>query len=470
MPELIIYLLKANVALILFYLAYLLVLRKLTFYHLNRLFLVFGIVFSAVYPIIDLNELFSRHQELAAIQTYAVAIPVFTPTAITEQAETFNYWLIPVALFWIGSALMVVRLIVQFLSLYKIHCASEPDTYKGIAFRKVSGISEAFSFWKTIYLNPSQHRTPELESILKHEQIHVRGWHTLDVLLAELSTVFYWFNPGVWLMKKAMKENLEFIADQHVVDAGVDKKEYQYLLLKVVGATQPQITNQFNFPSLKRRIAMMNKMPTSKTNQLRLLIALPLVSVLLVAFRSADLPMLQNEANKDRALQDNANQPDTYKAFLSRNLTVKYVDWTLNDGKDGNNFINIHLKSGAIEKYNLNDSKSIATAESKYGTLPNLPAPPPPIPNNLTEYIPEENNRHADHKAFLKRNPDVKEIGWQIGEMKDRTVRLLVIYLKSGEKEVYDLDHSYLVARAENKYGELPNLPPPPPPVMIKKN
>jgi hypothetical protein len=470
MPELILYLLKANIALALFYLTYYLVLRKLTFYHLNRFFLVLGIVFSAIYPLIDLNELFNSHQELAAIQNYAVVIPAYTLTATPEQAATFDYWLIPVTLFWAGSAFMFARLLMQFLSLYKIHRASEPDTYQGVAFRKVNGISEAFSFWKTIYLNPSQHRTPELESILKHEQIHVHGLHTLDVLLAEISTVFYWFNPGAWLIKNAMKENLEFIADQHVVDAGVDKKEYQYLLLKVVGATQPQITNQFNFPSLKRRIAMMNKMPSTKANQLRLLIALPLVAMLLVAFRNAELPMSGNKASVETTLQDNANQPDAYKAFLNRNPTIKYVDWTLSDRKDGENFINIYLKSGTIEKYDLNNSKSIATAESKYGTLPNLPAPPPPIPNNLTEYIPEEGNRHDDHKAFLKRNPEVKEIGWRMGEINDRTIRLLVIFLKSGGTEVYDLDHSYLVAKAENKYGELPNLPPPPPPVRLKKN
>ncbi|WP_040574301.1 hypothetical protein [Pontibacter sp. BAB1700] len=197
MPTLLLYLLKANVALVLFYLAYHLVLRKLTFYHLNRLFLVFGILFSAAYPLVDLTELFSRHEELAAVQSYAIVIPDWAPAAIPEQAPAFDYWLIPVALFWLGCGLMLLRLIVQFVSLYRIHRTSVPATYQGVAFRKVPGISEAFSFWKTIYLNPAQHQSPELESILRHEQIHVNGWHTLDVLLAELSTVFYWFNPGV---------------------------------------------------------------------------------------------------------------------------------------------------------------------------------------------------------------------------------------------------------------------------------
>lgn len=295
MPTLLLYLLKANVALVLFYLAYYLVLRKLTFYHLNRLFLVFGILFSAIYPLVDLSKLFSRHEELAVVQSYAIVIPEWTPTAVPEQAPAFDYWLIPVGLFWLGCGLMLLRLIVQFVSLYRIHRTSVPASYQGVAFRKVPGISEAFSFWKTIYLNPAQHKSPELESILRHEQIHVNGWHTLDVLLAEVSTLFYWFNPGVWLMKQAMKENLEFIADQHVVNAGVDRVAYQYLLLKVVGATQPQLANQFNFPSLKRRIAMMNKMPTNKASRLRLLVVLPIVAALIVGFSGTAQTLEQDQ-------------------------------------------------------------------------------------------------------------------------------------------------------------------------------
>ena len=378
MPALLLYLLKANVALVLFYLAYHLVLRKLTFYHLNRLFLVFGIVFSAVYPLVDLTELFSRHQELAVVQSYAIVIPDWSATAIPEQAPAFDYWAIPVALFWLGCGLLLLRMMVQFVSLYRIHQSSVPASFQGVEFRKVAGISEAFSFWKTIYLNPAQHQSPELESILRHEQIHVNGWHTLDVLLAELNTVFYWFNPGAWLMKKAMKENLEFIADQHVVNAGVDRVAYQYLLLKVVGATQPQLANQFNFPSLKRRIAMMNKMPTKKANRLRLLVVLPLVTVLLVAFRGAP-PVTEAIASIESEItKQDANIPDTESLLnqLKQNQAIKSARSKKIDGKDA---IVIALKGGGTEVYFVSDAASLAELERKY-VRQELP-PPPPAPD-----------------------------------------------------------------------------------------
>ncbi|WP_242926741.1 M56 family metallopeptidase [Pontibacter vulgaris] len=401
MPTLLLYLLKVNIALVLFYLAYQLVLRKLTFYTLNRLFLVFGIVFSTVYPFIDLAGLFAAHEPI--VNAYMITIPAWAIAAQpAAQATPSDYWQLPVYLFWAGLIVMLVRFILQFVSLYKLHAASEPAKYKNIGFREVKSMSHAFSFWQTIYLNPAQHTPEELESILRHEMIHITGWHTLDVLLTELSTVFYWFNPGAWLIKKAVKENLEFIADQHVVDTGVDKREYQYLLLKVVGATQPQIANQFNFPSLKQRIVMMNKKQSSKANQLKLLIVLPLVTVLLFAFRSADTKALTapkvatsvapafTPPNQDESFifkldeveyyKDKAKWPEDYKDFLKRNPGVQQVGWKFNNKKEYNlESIVIYLKNGETEVYDYNKNPRIPAAEAKYGTLPNLPPPPPPV-------------------------------------------------------------------------------------------
>ncbi|MGN6511353.1 MAG: M56 family metallopeptidase, partial [Chitinophaga sp.] len=66
MTALFIYLVKANIALCLFYLAYRLGLRRLTFYTLNRVFLITGIVFSSLFPLVDVNDFFTRNETIAA--------------------------------------------------------------------------------------------------------------------------------------------------------------------------------------------------------------------------------------------------------------------------------------------------------------------------------------------------------------------------------------------------------------------
>ena len=445
MPALLLYLLKVNAALALFYLAYHLVLRKLTFYHLNRAFLLCGVIFSTMYPLVDLSELFSQHEELSAVNAYVAAIPAWTATGnLPEQTESFNLWQIPVFLFWAGTAVVAMRLGLQFVSLYSVHLASEPAAHRGIGYRKVGGISEAFSFWQTIYLNPARHNTPELESILRHEQIHVKGWHTLDVLVAELCTVFYWFNPGVWMMKKAIKENLEFIADQSVVKAGVDRKEYQYLLLKVVGASQPQIANQFNFPSLKRRIAMMNKMPSTKPHLLKFLAVIPLAAVVLLAFNGVAQPQASDTDAAETAEYTKVGPA----IYIKTAPTFTTACWT------APHTLTITPVTGEADVYQLNNEQDLAKAYRKYGLY---------LPDNETydkvlASIPETAKEKRpqlvdEYKDFYARNPQVRKLEWT-------TTNQIIIRLESTE-EIYDLEDKASRAAAEKKYGRLPSTPPP---------
>ncbi len=52
------------------------------------------------------------------------------------------------------------------------------------------------------------------------------------MIWAEVLCILNWYNPFAWLIKKVIRQNLEFIADQKVLQNGLDKKQYQYLLLK----------------------------------------------------------------------------------------------------------------------------------------------------------------------------------------------------------------------------------------------
>jgi TonB-dependent SusC/RagA subfamily outer membrane receptor len=125
----------------------------------------------------------------------------------------------------------------------------------------------------------------------------------MDILFAELLTIFNWYNPFAWLIRYSIRQNLEFIADRQVVENGFDKKDYQYHLLKVVGQAQYRLANNFNFSSLKKRITMMNKIRSARVQLLKFLFILPLPAVLLVAFRDRYTGL--------RYHRDGVAQPDT---------------------------------------------------------------------------------------------------------------------------------------------------------------
>ncbi|WP_257669021.1 M56 family metallopeptidase [Parapedobacter tibetensis] len=281
MPDIMVYLLKANLSIILFYLGYRFLLRKLTFYNLNRFYLLFALVFSASYPLLDVASWIAKRKVVLPHEVdYLIVDWQPVPT------ETFSLWSWILTLVAMGSSWLMIRLLIRLVSLWQAHRASRPATWRQFRYRQIFGAILPFSFWRNIYLNAYRHDEKELAEIFTHEQVHVHGLHTLDVLLAELSSICCWFNPGVWLIRHAIQENLEFITDKRVLQEGVDKKNYQYSLLRIgqYAAKNPVLATNFSFRSLKRRIMMMNKKKSSKLNLGRYMLTAPVIAVFVLVF------------------------------------------------------------------------------------------------------------------------------------------------------------------------------------------
>lgn len=285
MPATFVFLLKVNIALLLFCAGYYLVLRPLTFYTLNRIYLLTAILFASIYPQINFSAFVQRHEELAKPMEQ-IALNWQSPAQLVNQpVQTFDYWYWLSIIFWTGTGLLLIRLALQLLSLLRLYQNSKPQYIGGHLVRVMDKDAAPFSFWRSIYVNPAKHEPADLKSILLHEQVHVNQWHTADILLAELSSIFYWFNPGIWLIKRAVRENIEFITDRKILKNGIDSKAYQYSLVNVsFNNNQPGIVNHFNISTIKKRIIMMNAKRSSKLNLTRYAFVVPAVMALLLVF------------------------------------------------------------------------------------------------------------------------------------------------------------------------------------------
>lgn len=275
MPNIWIYLVKANIALVLFYLGYRYGLRRLTFYTLNRGYLLVGIVVSATFPLINLRELLGSRRSIAVVP--------YTPDwnlvrSYVVAPASVSLWDVLTCVFWGGVTVMAIRFILQLLSIARIHLRSTDEIIFHQHVRRMEDHLNPFSFFGHIYVNPVLHPPDQLKNVIAHEQVHARGLHSIDILLAEIHKVFYWFNPGAWLMKRAVAENLEFITDRRILSLGVDRRRYQYSLLKA-GCAAPgaAMVNHFNLSHLRKRIVMMNRARSTRVQLLRYLLLLPLI-------------------------------------------------------------------------------------------------------------------------------------------------------------------------------------------------
>ena len=88
-----------------------------------------------------------------------------------------------------------------------------------------------FSFFNHIFIHPEYHKQEDLDVIMAHEEVHIRERHWIDLLVIELFTLVFWFNPISWLLEQAIKQNHEYLADQGVLSRGQSPARYQLLLV-----------------------------------------------------------------------------------------------------------------------------------------------------------------------------------------------------------------------------------------------
>jgi hypothetical protein len=288
MPIVPLFLFKLSVSLTVVWCFYQVALRRLTFYKLNRWYLFGYTLLSFFIPLINIGPMIPEGPagEPIMIQYIPAIGGVSQTAALPVQAHTgMSGWTVLLWVLAAGSVLLLARVIVRWVSLIRLRRKARLIGGNGVKIYQVDGPVIPFSFGNAIYINQNLHTEREWEDIILHEYVHIRQRHTVDILIAELICIVNWYNPFAWLIRYSIRQNLEFIADQQVLDKGVDRKGYQYHLLKVMGEPRYRLANNFNFSSLKKRIVMMNQMRSARVHLLKLLFLLPLAAVLLVAFR-----------------------------------------------------------------------------------------------------------------------------------------------------------------------------------------
>lgn len=281
MESLLTYIIQVNLLLGIIYLGYIGLLKGLTFYFLNRAYFLVGGLFAFLYPFLDLKSLFVQRGLNIGVVGEQISLYMMEP----EVQRQLTLGRLVEIVFVAGAVLLFLKFVFQLVSLLRIHLNSTSDQWRTYLFRNVLIPIVPFSFLNKIYVNKDQHLDAELKDIFKHEDIHVKGLHSLDILLFEMILVCCWYNPFVWLMRRAIRQNLEFLTDQQVLDKGIDKQTYQYSLLNVSKkGTSVGLSNQFNFKLLKRRIMMMNKKRSSKIELSKYAFLLPIFLLTGAAF------------------------------------------------------------------------------------------------------------------------------------------------------------------------------------------
>ncbi|MCY2686129.1 M56 family metallopeptidase [Salinimicrobium sp. TH3] len=392
-----IYFLKAVACLSILLLFYKLLLEKENMHNFKRFFLLMVPVISFGIPAISFPE-------YVIISSRGTAS--LSEVSISTAAANFPLFEILLSSFYImGLIFFGSRFLINLNSLLK-RARNNPkvETLEATHVLLKDDISP-HTFWSYIYLNRNKFENDQIpQEVMDHELAHVRQKHTADILFMELLQVLLWFLPLVYLLKKAVRLNHEFLADSAALQKAENIGLYQEILLSFSSGEQNNLVNSINYQSIKKRFTVMKKQPSQKAILVRTIIFLPLLAILLYSFSSRETIMLEEYKPNDELFQEKAT-PE---------MVTDYNKWAKHNNENKNAFVKVEVwkrmkyiysimtpaqKKEAEEFPDLNPNYIITieevenhsknkTSRERNGEVPSPPPPPPAPPVSEDGQIP----------------------------------------------------------------------------------
>jgi hypothetical protein len=253
---------KSILSLGVLYVFFLLVLSHIKTFHFNRFFLLGSLAFSLAIPFISIpvNDTALPIIQSAGKVSLSSTIEYsgeFIASKEVEQNPMISY----LPYFYAAiSLILLLRFSVNLFSIAKTIIKNQKIKKAGFSIVLLSNQIIPYSFFRYVLVNEKQYQAGTIdEALIQHEISHCRQWHSLDILFVELMKVVFWINPFIWLMKKSVQLNHEFLADNKVL-LNHDLANYKNLLVNlVIKHNSGILISNFNFSFTKQRLKMMTK-------------------------------------------------------------------------------------------------------------------------------------------------------------------------------------------------------------------
>ena len=274
------YLLEANIYLAVFYAGYCIFLNKETYYTLNRVYLLLSCIISFVLPLLQVGM-------LKPVDQGVVSTVFIVPTSLKSAPnQAISISVSPedilIYAYCLGVIILLTILIFKLYKLVQITRTANKiadDRYKIVP---IEDSDTAFSFFNYLFIGSKLKGT---DIIIRHEMVHIRQKHTLDVLFLEFIKIINWFNPFVYLLQNSLKTVHEYIADEQTAAFENDTLSYSsFLVNNAYGLNGSSVTHSFfNYNLLKKRIIMLNQKRSGNLARLKYLVAVPICAAALCA-------------------------------------------------------------------------------------------------------------------------------------------------------------------------------------------
>ena len=365
MKETLQYFIQSGFSMTVLYGVYWLLLRKETCFTCNRVFLMFALLFSALIPFT--SGMFSNG--IISGQYYVMLEPIIVGPEIQAGAAT-GYDIANILL-WVyltGVIFNLIRIFVQATRLVILAHKTGISREYGVNVVYTNKNVANFSFFNIVFLSNSVGSRQNIERIITHEKAHISQMHFIDLIIIEILTTVFWFNPVIWLYRRSLIAVHEYLADEYVLSQGIEKSGYQELLInQSFGLPVLALANNFNQSLIKRRFIMMSKTKSKFKTVTKLIFVVPVVLTIVFIVSCTNSPKdetrpvppdnasrIQDSEKPDKVIFDVVEQMPQYPGgdearikYLSKNL--KYPEEARREGIEGKVFVTFVVeKDGSI--------------------------------------------------------------------------------------------------------------------------
>jgi beta-lactamase regulating signal transducer with metallopeptidase domain len=300
--SILIYLIKVNLAILLFGALYRVAFRNLSFFQWNRFFLLGSVALSTILPLLRLQwkSTMVAVADLGGIDWTYMDQLATSPVVLTEQAGSWSPGSVLLFLYIVVSLSFLIRSALRFRHLSKSVAGAQRIRRGRITVYVQDQPMGSFTLFRRIYLDP--HAYDEyLRPVLRHEMVHAYQLHSLDLILMDFVVAMLWFNPFVFVLRRYVRENHEYLADHYAYGGQGSLIEYlECLKAETIRYFSPLPASYFKSSTIKKRIIMLTNNKSNSSRKWRYLGILPIVALSIVLFhtpadQSLALPVMDAE-------------------------------------------------------------------------------------------------------------------------------------------------------------------------------
>lgn len=371
------YLFKSVIALSCLYTFYWFIMRNETYYSWNRMFLLFSLIISFVFPMFNFTVQSISSETITNI-IEPVVVGEYLPASNPLKTNTLSILSI---IYISGAVFFSLRLLLNFAKILFLYQRFPRCKYFGFNAVVLNGDQSPFTFFNILFISQVDYESGKIDEMIVHERAHKEEYHSIDILLLEIMTIIQWFNPFVWLFRLALKSEHEFIADNKVLHEGFDNVKYQKLLFeKSLGITSFDLTNAFNYSLLKKRLKMMTARKSSSLVKIKYLLSMPLLLITIMlltininsygqedkVYTDVDVMAKYKNGNLDELrnfLAENLKYPES--AAKSNTMGTIYVQF---DVEKKGKVSNVQIVRSDVKKSNVDEVVVVAKSNENSKT------------------------------------------------------------------------------------------------------